>query len=90
MSHPWRSNPNGCPDVLPPRLFCSTQCRGSWLANRLGNSATTIRNRMITDEMMKSGRLRRERHASSQRPPGAVDSSTWSVVARGVSSRSAT
>src|SRR4051794_3618662 len=90
MSQPWRSKPNGWPGLDPPRLFCSTQYRGSALANSPGKSDTTISNRMISDDTMNSGRLRRVRQASSHRPPGAADSSTESVAAMGVSSRSLT
>src|SRR3954464_1983227 len=90
MSQPWRSKPNGWPDLAGPRLSCSWQNRGSALANSPGKSDTTISNRMISDDTMNSGRLRRVRQASSQRPPGAADSSTESVAPMGVSSRSLT
>src|SRR3954447_16999038 len=90
MSQPWLSKPNGCPGRLPARLFWSSQNVGLLDANSPGKIDTTISSRMISAEMMNSGRLRSVRHASSHRPPGAPDSSTWSTVASGVSSRSAT
>src|SRR3954447_376932 len=90
MSQPWRSNPNGWPDLAGPRLSCSWQNRGSTLVNSPGKSEMTTSSRMISDDTMKRGRLRRVRHASSHRPPGGVDSSTVSVAASGVSSRSLT
>src|SRR3954469_13834105 len=90
MSQPWRSKPNGWPDRAGARLSCSWQNRGSAVANSPGKSEMTISSRMISEDTMKSGRLRRVRQASSQRPPGGVDSSTWSVAAMGVSSRSLT
>src|SRR4051812_17253830 len=90
MSQPWRSKPNGWPDLPDLRLSCSWQNRGSTLVNSPGKSAITISSRMISAETMNSGRLRRVRQASSHRPPGGVDSSTESVAARGVSSRSLT
>src|SRR4051794_5253338 len=90
MSQPWRSNPNGWPDLPGARLSCSWQNRGSTLVNSPGNSEMTTSSRMISADTMNSGRLRRVRQASSHRPPGGVDSSTESVAAMGVSSRSLT
>src|SRR3954453_17472687 len=90
MSQPWRSKPNGGPDRGGFRLSCSWQNRGSTLVNSPGKRAMTTSSRMMTADTMNSGRLRRVRQASSHRPPGAEDSSTESVAAIGVSSRSLT
>src|SRR6478735_4872362 len=91
MSQPWKVKPKGCPAVGPPSEFPSSQpSLGATDEKRPGNSATTIRATISSDEMMNSGRRRSLRQASAHRLSGAWSVLTASVALSGVSSTGAT
>src|SRR6478735_5103522 len=93
-SQPWPSKPKGWPGWEPSWALDRSQSSGSWSAISEGQIEMITRNRMTSEEMMKTGLRRRSRQASDQRlrglpagpvpsgPPGVFSSVVPSSIAR--------